>query len=39
MYMYANNRNPKRTKGGDKTFKGPISRYQGHPIHGKNDSD
>jgi len=37
--MQVNNRKPKRTKGGDKTLRGPRSCYQGHPIHGKIDSD
>ena len=33
--MLVNNRKPKRTKGGDKTLKGPRSHYQSHPIHGE----
>lgn len=30
------NRKTKRSKGGDRTLKGPRSRYQSQLIHGKN---
>ena len=32
IQMQIRNRKPKRTSEGDKTLKGPRSRYRGHPI-------